>query len=102
YVYLKEIVAEVSQDPKGKLSDAGNLGEPRFDLPLSGWYWQVDKMDAPGASFAGSNSLVGAKLQLLPEAAIEDLGGVRREGYVDGPDERRLRIVQRTVDFSDD
>jgi signal transduction histidine kinase len=102
YVYLKEIVAGVSQDPQGKLSDAGNLGEPRFDLPLSGWYWQVDKIDAPGASFAGSNSLVGAKLRLLPESAVEDLGGARRQGYVEGPDERGLRIVQRTVDFSDD
>jgi signal transduction histidine kinase len=102
YVYLKEIVAAVSQDPQGKLSEAGNFGEPRFDLPLSGWYWQVDKIDAPGPSVAGSNSLVGAKLQLLPESAIEDLGGARREGYVEGPDERRMRIVQRTVDFSDD
>jgi signal transduction histidine kinase len=102
YVYLKEIVAAVSQDPQGKLSEAGNFGEPRFDLPLSGWYWQVDKIDAPGPSVAGSNSLVGARLRLLPESAVEDLGGARREGYVEGPDERRLRIVQRTVDFSDD
>ena len=102
YVYLKEIVAAVSQEPQGKLSEAGNFGEPRFDLPLSGWYWQVDKIDAPGPSVASSNSLVGARLRLLPESAIEDLGGARREGYVEGPDERRLRIVQRTVDFSDD
>ena len=102
YVYLKEIVAAVSQDPQGKLSEAGNFGEPRFDLPLSGWYWQVDKIDAPGPSVGGSNSLVGARLQLLPESAVEDLRGERREGYVEGPDERRLRIVQRTVDFSDD
>ena len=102
YVYLKEIVAAVSQDPQGKLSEAGNFGEPRFDLPLSGWYWQVDKIDAPGPSVAGSNSLVGARLRILPESAVEDLGGARREGYVEGPDERRLRIAQRTVDFSDD
>ena len=102
YVYLKEIVAAVSQDPQGKLSEAGNFGEPKFDLPLSGWYWQVDKIDAPGPSVGGSNSLVGAKLQLLPESAVEDLGGARREGYVEGPDEKRLRIVQRTVDFSED
>jgi signal transduction histidine kinase len=100
YVYLKEIVAAVSQDPQGKLET--NFGEPRFDLPLSGWYWQVDKIDAPGPSVAGSNSLVGARLRLLPESAVEDLGGTRRQGYVEGPDERRLRIVQRTVDFSDD
>ncbi|SDR56353.1 Signal transduction histidine kinase [Rhizobiales bacterium GAS191] len=102
YVYLKEIVAAVSQDPQGKLSEAGNFGEPRFDLPLSGWYWQVNKIDAPGPSVGGSNSLVGAKLQLLPESAVEDLGGARREGYVEGPDEKWLRIVQRTVDFSED
>jgi signal transduction histidine kinase len=102
YVYLKEIVAAVSQDPQGKLSEAGNFGEPRFDLPLSGWYWQVDKVDAPGPSVGGSNSLVGARLQLLPQSAVEELRGERREGYVEGPDEQRLRIVQRTIDFGDD
>ncbi|MBV9139020.1 MAG: sensor histidine kinase [Hyphomicrobiales bacterium] len=102
YVYLKEIVAAVSQDPQGKLSEAGNFGEPRFDLPLSGWYWQVDKIDAPGPSVGGSNSLVGARLQLLPQSPVEDLRGERREGYVEGPDEQRLRIVQRTIDFGDD
>jgi signal transduction histidine kinase len=102
YVYLKEIVAAVSQDPQGKLSEAGNLGEPRFDLPLSGWYWQVDKIDAPGPSVGGSNSLVGARLKLLPQSADEDLRGERREGYVEGPDEQRLRIVQRAIDFGDD
>jgi signal transduction histidine kinase len=102
YVYLKEIVAAISQDPQAKLSEAGNFGEPRFDLPLSGWYWQVDKVDAAGPSVGASNSLVGARLQLLPDAAAEDLGGARREGYVSGPDEQPLRIVQRAVDFGDD
>jgi signal transduction histidine kinase len=102
YVYLKEIVAAISQDPQSKLSEVGNFGEPRFDLPLSGWYWQVDKVDVPGPSVGGSNSLVGARLQLLPQSPVEDLRGERREGYVEGPDEQRLRIVQRTIDFGDD
>ncbi|MBV8764155.1 MAG: sensor histidine kinase [Hyphomicrobiales bacterium] len=102
YVYLKEIVATISQEPPGKLSEAGNFGEPRFDLPLSGWYWQVDKVDVPGPSVGGSNSLVGARLQLLPQSPIEDLRGERREGYVEGPDEQKLRIVQRTIDFGDE
>ena len=87
YVYLKEIVAAVSQDPQGKLSEAGNFGEPRFDLPLSGWYWQVDKVDAPGPSVGGSNSLVGARLQLLAR--------IRRRGAERGTARRLCRGTGR-------
>ncbi len=102
YVYLKEIVAAISQDPQAKLSKSGNFGEPRFDLPLQGWYWQVEKVDLTKPTVAASTSLVGAKLAYLPDSATEDANGALREGYVVGPDEKRLRIVERTVDFGDD
>ena len=45
-VYLRTLVAEVAAPEEGeKISQS--LGEPLFDLPLSGWYWQVNKLSAP-------------------------------------------------------
>lgn len=70
-------------------------GEPLFELPFSGWYWQVG---APGASLRDlrtSSSLVGAALPWLdgPEGALGDV----RTGYVAGPDGQQLRAVERSL-----
>ncbi|WP_029030133.1 ATP-binding protein [Salinarimonas rosea] len=70
-------------------------GDPLFELPFSGFYWQVG---APGASLREidtSRSLVGATLPWLdgPQAEL----GTVRTGYVAGPDGRSLRAVERTL-----
>src|SRR3954447_11748130 len=44
-VYLRTLVAEVTAPEEGeKISQS--RAEPKFDLPLSGWYWQVTKLVA--------------------------------------------------------
>ena len=41
-VYLRTLVGGLSaEDPTQPFSDPGNLGEQRFELLYSGWYWQV-------------------------------------------------------------
>lgn len=70
-------------------------GDPLFDLPFSGWYWQIA---APGATLRElntSSSLVGAALPWLDGPQAE-LGAVRR-GYVAGPGGQSLRVVERTL-----
>jgi signal transduction histidine kinase len=70
-------------------------GDPLFELPFSGWYWQIG---APGASLrelTTSSSLVGAALPWLDGPQAE-LGAVRT-GYVTGPDGQSLRAVERTL-----
>ncbi|WP_349370753.1 ATP-binding protein [Salinarimonas sp.] len=70
-------------------------GDPLFELPFSGWYWQIG---APGASLreiTTSSSLVGAALPWLDGPGAE-LGAVRT-GYVTGPDGQSLRAVERTL-----
>jgi hypothetical protein len=34
-----------------------SLGEPLFDLPLSGWYWQVTRLQGPKPEVRASRSL---------------------------------------------
>src|ERR1044071_6296366 len=44
--YLRPLVADVAAPEEGGKFPQ-SLGEPLFELPLSGWYWQVTRLD-PG------------------------------------------------------
>src|SRR5918911_4023775 len=39
--------------------DLGPIGDPRFELPLSGWYWQVARPNAKPGEIPSSKSLFG-------------------------------------------
>ncbi|MHB2167805.1 sensor histidine kinase [Alsobacter sp. R-9] len=107
HVYLKSLVAAVASPDDTERNDPWSLGEPRFDLPLSGWYWQVTRLDhrpeeGRGSDTRGSTSLFGGKLPSLAETGVKAGPGELREGYAVGPDERLLRIVERVIDLGDD
>src|SRR5262249_51625341 len=42
-VYLRTLVGMLAAQNPSNLTDPGNLGEQRFELPYSGWYWQVQR-----------------------------------------------------------
>src|SRR5438046_5495700 len=48
-VYLRTLVADVASPEESGEKFPQSLGEPLFELPLSGWYWQVTRLD-PGKS----------------------------------------------------
>ncbi|TXN19342.1 sensor histidine kinase [Methylobacterium sp. WL9] len=77
------------------------LGDPRFDLPLSGWYWQVGHPDAKPRDLRTSRSLVGVPLKGPDQAGTATIGQIR-QGYGHGQDDRLLRIVERDVDVGQD
>ncbi|WP_230531848.1 sensor histidine kinase [Microvirga roseola] len=81
--------------------DLGPVGDPRFELPLSGWYWQVARPNAQPGEIRSSKSLFGG---LLPSLAVssEDRFGQIRRGYGKAPDERNLRIIERDIDLGED
>ncbi|WP_375273430.1 ATP-binding protein [Methylorubrum thiocyanatum] len=78
-----------------------SLGDPRFDLPLSGWYWQVGRPDAKPRDLRTSRSLVGVPLKGPDQAGTATIGQIR-QGYGKGQDDRTLRIVERDVDVGAD
>jgi len=101
-VYLKTIVADVALTSKGALPEPTALGEPLFDLPSSGWYWQIIRINGDSVETKASRSVPEGGLPILSDAnVVEGLGGFR-EGYVDGPDGQRLRVVERIVDLGED
>ncbi len=101
-VYLKTIVADVASATKDSLPEPAALGDPLFEQPLSGWYWQISRISGDKLETKSSHSTPASGLPALMDAkTAENLGGYR-EGYVNGPDGQRLRIVERILDLGDD
>src|SRR5689334_20781958 len=98
-VYLKTLIADIAS-PDIPIEKAGQmLGEPLFELPLSGWYWQVTRQDKQKPEVMSSRSLWDRS---LPHVGVTpDADGIRKS-YVQGPEEQRLRLVERDVDLGDD
>ena len=44
-VYVRTLVADVASPEEGSEKFPQSIGEPLFELPLSGWYWQVTRLD---------------------------------------------------------
>ncbi len=100
-VYLRALVADVAGSGDDQKSDPGELGDPQFELVLSGWYWQITRLDVEKPEIRASRSLFAARLPRLADQNIPaDIGGAR-SGYATGPDARRLRIVERQIAVGD-
>lgn len=99
HVYLKSIVAGVASAPEDSSYNPGNFGEPRFDLPLSGWYWQIRPVGERKGETVTSSSLWDQTLPLLSDLGVGEGKGFTREAYVRGPGGQRLRMVERRIDF---
>jgi signal transduction histidine kinase len=99
-VYLRSLVAEVAA-PEQTDRGAPNLGEPLFDLPLSGWYWQITRLAAATPDVRSSRSLWDANLPRLADDVPPSADDTRR-GYVQGPEDQHLRLLERTVDLGED
>jgi len=100
-VYLRAIVADVSESGQEGRTGPGQLGDPQFELPGSGWYWQITRMDDAAHEIKASRSLFAERLPKLSDLGVPaEVGGSRR-GYASGPDGRRLRIVERVIDVGD-
>ncbi|MGL5734845.1 MAG: sensor histidine kinase, partial [Beijerinckiaceae bacterium] len=99
-VYIKELVADLASPSEGEKTDMGNLGEPRFQLQNSGWYWQILKTD--GTQVKVSRSLFGQRLATLGDAVPLQSFEPWKRGYINGPDDRRLRVIERPIDLGEE
>ncbi|MBS7539400.1 ATP-binding protein [Ancylobacter lacus] len=101
-VYLKTIVADVANAPARTMPEPTTLGDPVFDFPLSGWYWQITRIDGPARQYKTARSLPEGNLPLLlDQGSPADVSGLR-EGYAEGPAGQHLRLIERLVDLGED
>jgi len=100
-VYLRTLVADVATPDEAGERFPQSLGEPLFELPLSGWYWQVTRLDTARPEVRSSRSLWDSTLPHLDDAPLSPAAGAR-QGYVQGPEDQTLRLVERTIDLGDE
>src|SRR5450432_2473947 len=80
-VYLRTLVADVASPDEASDKFPQSLGEPLFELPLSGWYWQVTRLDTPKPEVRSSRSLWDSSLPSLEALAVPSNVTGTREGY---------------------
>ena len=100
-VYLRAIVADVATPGDDTRSEPGQLGEPQFELTLSGWYWQITRLDTDKPDIKASRSLFAAQLPRLADLGVAAGVGGSRRGYATGPDGKPIRVVEREIDVGD-
>jgi len=101
-LYLRTLIAEVATPDEPADRQFQSLGEPLFELPLSGWYWQITRTDSDKPDVRASRSLWDKKLPKLDERGVELSTAGIRVAYVDGPEGQNLRMVERPVDLGAD
>src|SRR5690349_7871865 len=98
-VYLRTLVADVASPEESNEKFPQSVSEPLFELPLSGWYWQVTRLDSGKNEVRASRSLWDGGLPRLPAtSAATGTPGIR-QGYVPGPEEQKLRLIERNIDL---
>ena len=101
-VFLRTLVAEVAAPDDSSERTPQSLGEPQFDLPLSGWYWQLTRLNAARPEVRSSRSLWDSGLPHLADMGVAATDDGTRRAYVPGPEDQRLRLIERTVDLGED
>ncbi len=100
-VYLRAIVADIAVPGDTGRIEPGQLGEPQFELTLSGWYWQVTRLETDKPEIKASRSLFASQLPRLADLGVPAGVGGARQGFATGPDGGQIRIVERQVDLDD-
>ncbi|MEM9624667.1 MAG: ATP-binding protein [Pseudomonadota bacterium] len=88
-VLLEGVVAGTTVGDNGRLDLSLQLGEPRFDQPFSGWYWQISDGEQP----VRRSSSLWAQALVLPHPENEEVV----LGELPGPDGQTLRVLIRPI-----
>ncbi len=92
-VHLESLVAVSEQDATGAIVLTRSPGEPQFELPYSGWYWQIS--DYQGAALLRSRSLWD---EVLDIPVPSEQGGMQSiEATGPGGEILRVRVMDITL-----
>lgn len=90
--HMDRLIAGIDRGADGKLAVVRAPGDPRFETPLSGLYWEA--MIEPSGSVFRSRSLWDFQIALPPEPIVADSLQHHR---VPGPGGSQLYLVQKHV-----
>lgn len=100
-LYLTTLIANTSSDEDKLFDPPPILNDPIFDLPLSGWYWQIKRMKSKARPEFVSRSLLDSVIPLPSENNIQPDNNLIRRTYLEGPQKQSLRIIEREITFGE-
>ncbi|MCB1489227.1 MAG: HAMP domain-containing histidine kinase [Bauldia sp.] len=89
-VHLDRIVTGLDIGPSGRLAEANQRSDPRFERPLSGLYWQMQV----GDTLLRSRSLWDETLALPVDALVN---GEPHQHSIPGPGGSELLVLERSI-----
>ncbi len=93
---LDGILANVDLGPDGKPHLQGAISDNRFNLPLSGWYWQIGEVGGKAGDLA-SGSLLEQRIVVPDDAlATRDKEGIASFSTRDN-DGQQLRVIEQNL-----
>jgi signal transduction histidine kinase len=96
-VYMTSLVASSTPETGDAPQDPANLGDPIFSIPFSGWYWQIKPLKGAVRPLYVSDSLLDQQLELPSQDGVASDDTLTRRSYAPGPDDQKLRIVEREI-----
>ena len=93
-VHLNQITAHLERGASGQLQLTAPPADPRFEVPLSGLYWQI--VHEQNGTVLRSRSLWDAELALPTETTVDDAIHHHR---IAGPGKTQLYLLQRRVEL---
>jgi signal transduction histidine kinase len=73
------------------------FGQPIFGIPFSGWYWQIKSLGKGSRPDFVSDSLLDQQLNLPSTNGVGPDASLTRCANIEGPNDQRLRIVEREI-----
>ena len=101
-VYLKALVANVAVGGEEARNAPAQLIDPQFELAFSGWYWQITRLDVEKPEIRSSRSLFATRLPVLDPPGAVVRSGEMHSGYVVGPGDHMVRMVEREIDAGEE
>jgi signal transduction histidine kinase len=92
---LDSLIAAAEPDAQGYVSLRDRFVNPRFERIFSGWYWQIAQVGGPKEQEQISRSLFDRGLQIQDKKQE----GLVTWGHAAGPENQRLRLIERRVEF---
>ncbi|GFO83627.1 ATP-binding protein [Methyloceanibacter sp.] len=96
-VYMTSLVAASTAEGGDIPESPESLGAPVFDIPFSGWYWQIKPLESAARPLFVSGSLLDQELDLPSKEHVPPDDTLTRRSYAPGPDGENLRIEEREI-----
>jgi len=96
-VYMTSLVAASTAEGGEVPETPESLGAPIFDIPFSGWYWQIKALKGAERPLFVSDSLLDQQLDLPSQEGVPPDDTLTRRSYGTGPNDENVRMVEREI-----